>query len=49
MTGKSGALFLNNSACTSARPQTHEPGWKRQDDGLNTQGGTGAERGGRGK
>lgn len=34
-TGRSAAPFLSSSARTSARPQTHEPGWKRQDDGLN--------------
>lgn len=38
-------LFLNSSARTSARPQTHEPGEKKQDHGLNTQGGIIVERG----
>lgn len=45
MTGRSAVPFLNSSARTSARPQTHEPGEKKQDGGLNVQGGIGAERG----
>lgn len=43
MTGRSGVPFLNSSVHTSARPQTHEPGEKKQDDGVNTQGGNGAQ------
>lgn len=44
MTGRSAAPSLNSSARTSARRQTHEPGEKEQDGGLNTRGGVGAER-----
>lgn len=44
MTGRSVTPTLNSSAQTSARPQTHEPGEKKQDGGLNTHGGFGAER-----
>lgn len=45
-TRRSGALFLNSSARTPARPQTHEPGErKKRDDGLSPEGETGAEGG----
>lgn len=45
MSGSSAAPCPNSSARISARPQTHEPGEMRQDGGLNTREGKGAERG----
>jgi len=46
VTGRSAAPSLKSSACTSVRPQTHEPGEKQQNGALNTHGGgVGAERG----
>lgn len=44
MRGRSVARSLKSSARTSARPQTHEPGENKQDGGLNTQRGIGAQR-----